>query len=148
MTNLVVRLNTYESINNATAEEKKYGRGIYADFGDESEKYKTGTFKKVIDSVLEQALNSEEESYRNIAQGVQNQLAEADGTVKLFEIMVYNPKDNTYFRNASNEASMVMSLDDYVKDYIIEKDLSDGEESGTVDYLDIVTVLNSPVGKQ
>lgn len=148
MTNLLVRLNTHASLNNATADEKKYGAGIYVDFGDESERYRGGTFKKVIDSILEQALDSEEESYKNIAQEVQKQMTEADDSVKLFEIKVYDPKKDMYMRNTSNEESMVVSLDDYVKDYIAERDLSDGEDSGTIDYLDIVTMLNTPVGRQ
>lgn len=145
MANLLVRLNTRESLDNATADKRKYGAGIYVDFGDESEKYREGTFRKVIDSILEQALESEEQIYKDIAQDVQNQMAQAD-SVKPFEIMVYDPKNNQFVRNVANEESMVMSLDDYVKDYTIERDMVDGEESGVVEYLDIVTMLNSPVG--
>jgi len=68
MANLLARLNTWKSLSKAGAEEKEYGAGIYVDFGDESERYKEGTFKKILDSILEQALVSEEQSYRDIAQ--------------------------------------------------------------------------------
>lgn len=147
MANLLARLNTYASLNNTTSDEKKYGAGIYVDFGNESETYKEGTFRKVIESILEQALISEERIYRDIAQDVQNYMAQQN-SVRRFDIMVYDPKNDDFMRNTENEESMVMGLDDHVKNYIIERDISDGEESKKVDYLDIVVRLNSPVGRE
>lgn len=145
MTNLLVRLNTYKSFSKAPAEEKEYGAGIYVDFGDESEKYKEGTFKKVIDAVLEQALVSEEQVYRDIAQDVQNYMKQQSPDIP-FDIMVYDPKNNDFKRNVENEASMVMRLEDSVADYIAGREIETGEEVNKVDYLDIVTRLNPKVG--
>lgn len=145
MTNLLVRLNTYKSFSKAPAEEKEYGAGIYVDFGDESEKYKEGTFKKVIDAVLEQALVSEEQIYRDIAQDVQNYMKQQSPDIP-FDIMVYDPKNNDFKRNVENEASMVMRLEDSVADYIAGREIETGEEINKVDYLDIVTRLNPKVG--
>lgn len=144
MTNLLARLNTYQSLNSATAEKKKFGQGVYYNFGEDSEIYKNGTFKKVIDAVIEQALASEETEYKAIASNVTNTLAQ-QGQGNL-EIRVYNPKSDEYTRNVNNERSTAMGLDDKVKDYIVERDITNGEETSKVDYLDIVVVLNSAVG--
>lgn len=145
MANLLVRLNTYKSFSKAPAEEKEYGAGVYVDFGDESEKYKEGTFKKVIDAVLEQALVSEEQVYRDIAQDVQNYMKQQSPDIP-FDVMVYDPKNNDFKRNIENEASMVMRLEDSVADYIVGREIETGEEINKVDYLDIVTRLNPKVG--
>jgi len=147
MANLLARLNTWKSLSKAGAEEKEYGAGIYVDFGDESERYKEGTFKKILDSILEQALVSEEQSYRDIAQDTQNYMAQQSPD-RRFEIMVYDTKNDDYRRNIENEASMVMALEDAVTDYITEKFIEDGEDRKTVDYLDIVVRQNPKVGGQ
>lgn len=147
MKNLLVRLNTYASLKKATPDDKKYGAGIYLDFGDESEIYKEGTFNKIIDAVLEQALVSEEKEYRDIAQDVQNYMDQRS-SVKRFDIMVYDPKNDEFRRNIENERSMVIDLEDLVKDYVIEREIINEEETSLVDYLDIVVRLNSPVGRK
>lgn len=147
MSNLLARLNTYESLTGATAEKKKFGQGVYYNFSDDSELYKNGTFKKVIDAVLEQALVSEDQTHKNIAKDVKNALAQQGPGVTL-EIRVYDPKANDFVRNVSDESSISMSLDDKVKDYIIEKEITNANETYKVDYLDIVVTLDSVVGRK
>jgi len=145
MENLLTRLNTYASLNNATSDEKKYGAGIYVDFGNESETYGKASFKKVIDSIVGQALNSEEPLYNNIAQDVQNCIDE-QSSAKILEVMVYDPKTDDFLRNVLDEESKVMELEDSVSDYIVKKEISDGENTKQFNYLDIVVNLKSPVG--
>lgn len=145
MTNLLARLNTRASLDNATAEEKRYGAGIYVNFSDESEKYKQGTFKKTIDSIIEQALSSEERTHKDIAADVQRYMAE-QSPVKIFEIMVYDPKRDDFVRNVNDETSKAMSLGDCVKDYIVKKEVTNGDETTEIDYLDMVVDLKSPIG--
>jgi len=145
MTNLLARLNTLEGLKAATAEEKKHGAGIYVDFSDESDMYRQGTFKKVIDAILEQAFDSGEQTYRNVAEAVKSDLSQQGPGIDL-HILVYDPKNDTYLRNVADEESVKLDLDDYVKDYIIEKELDGNEESKKVDYLDIVVNLNPKVG--
>lgn len=146
MTNLLARLNTHESLNAATSEEKVYGAGIYVDFSDESELYKQGTFKKIIDAMLEQAIESSEPSYKAIANAVKNSIAHR-GPATRCDISIYNPQRGQYLRNVNNEESVVMKLDDSIKDYIVEREITDNEGITTkVDYLDIVVKLNSSVG--
>lgn len=145
MTNLLARLNTRASLDNSTPEEKKYGAGIYINFGDESEKYRIGTFKKVIDSILEQAVSSEDTAHRAIAADTQKYLSE-QSPVKTFEIMVYDPKTDGYTRNVNDERSKAMSLGDCVKDYIVKKEVTTGDEIAEIDYLDMVVDLKTPVG--
>ncbi|MBM3200030.1 hypothetical protein FJZ53_03755 [Candidatus Woesearchaeota archaeon] len=145
MSNLLARLNTSESLAVATAEKKRYGQGIYVNFGEESEIYKSGTFKKVIDSIVEQALGSEDQKYQEIANGVRDKISQ-QGPSKELQILVYDPKTGQNLRNVNNEGSMVMGLDDKVKEYIIERDIENGEETCKVDYLDIVVRLNPAVG--
>ena len=145
MTNLLARLNTRASLDNATPDEKKYGAGIYIDLCDESEKYRIGTFKKVIDSILEQATSSEEPAYRNIAADTQKYMAE-QSPVKISEIMIYDPKTDQYARNVNDERSKAMSLGDCIKDYIVKKQMAHGDETTEIDYLDMVVDLKSPIG--
>ena len=145
MANLLARLNTLEGLKAATAKEKKHGAGIYVDFSDESDMYRQGTFKKVIDAILEQALDSGEQTYRNVAEAVKSDLNQQGPGTDL-HILVYDPKNDTYLRNVADEESVKLDLDDYVKDYIIEKELDDNEEAKKVDYLDIVVNLNPKVG--
>lgn len=145
MANLLARINTNVSLNNATHEEKEHGAGIYVDFGDESDIYKQGTFKKVIDSMLEQATDSEEQVYKNLAGDVKNLLAQQNENVK-FRIRVYNPKDGKFVRNVPDEEKDIMRLDDYVRDYLVEREMGNVEESKKVDYLDMVVDLSTPVG--
>lgn len=145
MSDLLVRLNTRASLENATPEEKKYGTGIYVDFGSESDLYKEGSFKKVIESIVEQALVSENQAYRNIAEDVQGYFKERSPT-RIFEVRVYDPKNDEYLRNIGDEESKVMTLEDYVKDYIAEKEMSNGSERKVMDYLDVVVNLKSPIG--
>lgn len=142
---LIARLNTHESLAAASAEEKKYGQGIYANFGEDSEIYKNGNFKKVIDSLISQAMESGEQKYQDIASDVTSKISQQGNGISL-EIKVYDPKSGDYLRNVSNERSMVMNLDDKVKDYIVEKEITNEGETHKVDYLDIVVVLNSIVG--
>ncbi len=145
MEDLIARLNTYQSLNNTTAEEKAYGAGIYLNFGEESETYRNGTFQKVINAILEQAFASGEKSYKKIAQDVKNALSQQGPLTKL-EIMVYDPKNDTFIRNANNEESLVMDLNEKVEDYIVQTTIDDNKESKEIDYLDIVVRLNSAVG--
>ncbi|MBU4502716.1 MAG: hypothetical protein KKA79_09020 [Nanoarchaeota archaeon] len=141
MTDLFARLNTEASFNKSTAEEKKYGAGIYVSFREDSDTYKEGSFKKVIDSMVEQALESGEDSYKNIAEVVQNYFDEQSAG-KVVEVMVYDPKTNEFLRNASNEESPFMSLGDAVSDYIVEREF----EEEMTDYLDIIVRQRSKVG--
>lgn len=145
MANLLARLNTHESLNAASAEKRKYGVGIYVDFGDESEIYKQGTFKKVIDSMLDQAIESDEPSYHDISRDVKNSLSQQESATRC-DILVYDFKNEQFLRNALNEESIVMDLDDFVKEYIRERQPICSEENSPVDYLDIVVKLNSSVG--
>lgn len=145
MTNLLARLNTLESLKAVTAEEKKYGAGIYIDFSDESDMYKQGTFKKVIDSILEQAFDSGESNYQGIAEAVKNDIMQQGPGIDL-HVLVYDPKNDSFLRNVADEESIKLDLDDYVKDYVIKRELGNGEDVQTVDYLDIVVNLNSKVG--
>lgn len=145
MSNLLARLNTSESFAVATAEEKKYGQGIYVNFGDESELYKGGTFKKVIDAIVDQALESEDQKYKEIANGVRDKISQ-QGPSKQLQILVYDPKSGGYARRIDDEASTIMSLDDKVKDYITEREIQNGEETCKVDYLDMIVSLNPAIG--
>lgn len=147
MSNLLARLNTYESLTGATAEKKSFGQGVYYNFGDDSELYKNGSFKKVIDAVLEQALVSEDQAHKNLAKDVKNTLAQQGPGVTL-EIRVYDPKTNDFVRNVSDERSIGMGLDDKVKDYVVEKEITNANETCKVDYLDIVVTLDSIVGRK
>ena len=147
MANLLARLNTHESLNAVSAEGKKYGAGIYVDFGDESEIYKQGTFKKVIDSMLDQAIESDEPNYNDIARDVKNALSQQEAATRC-DILVYDPKNEQFLRNITNEESIVMDMDDFVKGYIVERQPVGSEETYPVDYLDIVVKLNSSVGRK
>lgn len=144
---LVARLNSHESLAAASAEEKKYGQGIYANFGEESELYRNGNFKKVIDSLVSQAMESGDQKYQDIASDITSKISQQRPGVSL-EIKVYDPKLDDYLRNVNDERSMIMSLDDKVKDYIVEKEIESDGETHKVDYLDIVVVLNSIVGSE
>lgn len=128
MASLLVRLNTYESINNATLEEQKFGAGIYVDFDEGSEDYKRSTFKNVIGEVIISALDSEEQYIKNLA-GSAKYLLTKKIPQTVLTIGVYDHK---------NDRLKQINLEDEVTSYIAEHEITYKERSYKVDYLDII----------
>lgn len=142
MTNLLARLNTYESLSAATSDEKRYGQGVYVDFGDEGELYKNVTFKELINKIVERALESGEQKYKEIASCVQTHMSRQVPQIRI-GIRAYDPESDEFIRKTDDERSIVIGLDEKVKDYITEKEMSLNGEVRKVDYLDIVMTLTT-----
>lgn len=138
---LVIRLNTKASL--AVAESPDMA-GLYSRLqAEEAERYKRGTFGKVINYCIEQGSESTLEEDKVLAGEIRTMLGE-NSSEKPFEIMVYD-ENRTPKRNLTNERSVIMHLDDKLEGYV---DRRSKESMEQYDYLDLVVDLNTKVGRK
>ncbi|MEM4244824.1 MAG: hypothetical protein QW404_00035 [Candidatus Nanoarchaeia archaeon] len=136
---LVIRLNTKASM--AIAENPDMV-GLYSRVhAEEAEKYRKGTFGKIINYCIEQGIESTLEEDRVLAGEIRTMLGE-NGPDKPFEIMVYG-ENKIPKRNVISGGS-IMHLEDKVESYIENRSRDNGE---SYDYLDMVVDLNTKVGR-
>ncbi len=136
---LVIRLNTKASM--AIAENPEMV-GLYSRVhAEEADRYRKGTFGKVINYCIEQGSESTLEEDRTLAGEIRTMLGE-NGPDKPFEIMVYD--ENRMPKKNVTSGGSIMRLEDKVEGYIERKVRDDGE---SYDYLDMVVDLNTKIGR-
>ncbi len=137
---LVLRLNTLESLAVATPEERER-TGLYTNLNyEEAEPYKKGTFDKVIKYCLEQNENSTIDEDKTLAMEIMALLSQNTRETP-FQVRVRNENDG--FKKNTETMGEVMKLDDKVVQYIEKRTMENGN---TYDYLDMVVELNTKVG--
>ncbi len=136
---LVARLNTEENLIIMPNPDEA---GIYTRFGENSERYKKGSFKEVVKYCIESSKESAIDEDRTLSGEIRSLISQQDQNTP-FEITIYD-KRKTPKRNATNQNSTVMHLDDLVGPYIERRDLEDSGE--LYDYLDMVVRLNPAAG--
>ncbi len=136
---LVARLNTEENLIIMPNPDEA---GIYTRFGEDSERFKGGSFKDIIKYCIESSKESAIDEDRTLSGEIRALINQQDKNTP-FEIMVYD-KRKTPKRNVNNKHSTVMHLDDLVMPYVERRDVKDSGE--VYDYLDMVVRLNPSAG--
>jgi len=137
---LLARLNTYESLSAATPDRKRFGQGIYVDFGDYSAQCEDMTFRDIIREVVDEALELGEREHKEIARCVRLYAAQKVPQV-IVSIRVYDLETGEFVRNKKDYTVLSMGLDEKIKDYITEKEVALSDKPQKVDYLDMVMAL-------
>lgn len=137
---LVIRINTLESLAVASEIERE-SIGMYTNIdSDEAEEYITNTFAYAIPRCIKQNECSELEENVELSNEIKAMI-EQNSRATPFQIRVQD--ENGYMKNATNSRSEVMTLQDKIEPYLKKKTYESGEKYA---YLDMVVELNSKVG--
>jgi len=138
---LVLRLNTLESLAVAGQSERER-TGLYASLiGKESEPYRKGTFDKAVKYCLEKNEQADLDEDRTLTMEIKSLLGQHNISTP-FQIRVCD--ENGGYKKNTETNGEVMKLDDYVMPYVEKRTLENGD---SYDYLDMVVELNTKVGR-
>lgn len=138
---LVLRLNTLESLAIAGQNERER-TGLYASLiGAESEPYRRGTFQKAVQYCLDKNEQADLDEDRTLTMEIRSLLGQ-HSTETPFQIRVYD-ESGAFKRNTETNGE-VMKLDEKIMPYVDKRTLENGD---VYDYLDMVVELNTKVGR-